>query len=246
MTAPLEEPIAGPPYQVVIMAKAPVPGQVKTRLCPPLTPDQAAAVAEAALLDSIAAVEASSARSAVVALEGPRGTWLSPRTLVLTQRDGPFGRRLAGAIDDAWAGSARPVLVIGMDTPQLRGADLDAAARPLLRGDGPVQAVLGPAEDGGYWCIGVRRPIPGLFDGVPMSTAHTCRDQRARLAELEVTYQLLPEQRDVDEIDDALAVAGLVPGSHFARCLRAVLTPTPALRPWSGLAPPVGDRRAWA
>ena len=212
-------------FQIVVMAKEPVAGAVKTRLCPPLTYGQAAALARAALLDTMDAVSASSARHRVLALEGHPGDWCRPGFDVIAQRDGDFGVRLAGAIDDAWARAPLPVLVIGMDTPQIQGPNLDRAVEPMLRGPGsggdPPVAVLGPAEDGGYWAIGVRYPVPGLFDGVPMSTSRTCAAQRARLRALGVSCKLIEGLRDFDEIDDALVVAELAPATRFA----AFLTP---------------------
>ena len=172
-------------FQVVVMAKEPVAGAVKTRLCPPLTHGQAAALARAALLDTMDAVRASRARRRVLALEGHPRAWCRASFDVIAQRDGDFGVRLAGAIEDAWARAPLPVLVIGMDTPQIQGPDLDRAVEPMLEGptsegDLPV-AVLGPAEDGGYWAIGVPYPVAGLFDGVPMSTNRTCAAQLPRL-----------------------------------------------------------------
>ena len=221
MTTRPVEATARSDFQVVIMAKAPVPGEVKTRLCPPLTHDQAAALATAALLDTMEAVRASQAAHRVLALEGPLGSWLLPGFDVVAQRPGDFGAHLAGAIDDAWDRNPLPVLVIGMDTPQVQGPDLDCAAAPLVRGpeDERFRAVLGPAEDGGYWAIGVRRPVAGLFDGVPMSTSRTGAAQLERLRALGVSCRLLDSLRDVDEIEDALAVAQLAPATRFAAVL---------------------------
>ncbi len=206
------------------MAKEPVAGAVKTRLCPPLTHGQAAALARAALLDTMDAVSASRARHRVLALEGNPGDWCRPGFDVIAQRDGDFGVRLAGAIDDAWARAPLPVLVIGMDTPQIRGPDLDRAVEPMLRGPvgggDPPTAVLGRADDGGYWAIGVRRPVAGLFDQVPMSTSRTCAAQLARLGALGVSCRLIHGLRDVDEIVDALVVADLAPATRFAALVR--------------------------
>jgi rSAM/selenodomain-associated transferase 1 len=212
-------------FQVVIMAKEPVAGAVKTRLCPPLSPGQAAALARAALLDTMDAAQASRARHLVLALEGHPGDWCPSGFDVIAQRQGAFGVRLAGAIDDAWARVPLPVLVIGMDTPQIQGPDLDRAVEPMLGDPGPgvdpPVAVLGPADDGGYWAIGVRRPVAGMFEGVPMSTDRTGAAQLARLADLGVSCQLIDGFRDVDEISDALVVADLAPLTRFA----ALVTP---------------------
>jgi uncharacterized protein len=110
-----------------------------------------------------------------------------------------------------------PAVLIGMDTPQLRPALLRRALTELERAD----AVLGPALDGGYWAIGLREPRRELFEGVPMSSADTCRAQLARLAEHGLSVTSLPRLRDVDLYDDARAVARLAPRSHFATALRA-------------------------
>ena len=88
----------------------------------------------------------------------------------------------AGAIEDAWERTPCPILLIGMDTPQVSVADLEAAAMTLLAPG--VDAVLGLADDGGYWVIGSRHPVPGMFTGVPMSTDRTAASQLHRLDDL--------------------------------------------------------------
>jgi rSAM/selenodomain-associated transferase 1 len=211
-------------WQVAVIAKEPVPGEVKTRLCPPLDPQEAADVARAALLDTLEAVVASPARRAVVVLEGQPGDWLPAGIEVITQRGGAFGARLQGAVDDTVAGWEAPVLVVGMDTPQLTATHLVRAARALGRAD----AVLGPADDGGYWIIGFREAWSGLFDGVPMSSAGTAAAQLARLAELDLSCALTDGLRDVDVFDDALAVAADAPGTRFAAALASTGHPAPA------------------
>jgi rSAM/selenodomain-associated transferase 1 len=206
------------------MAKAPVSGEVKTRLCPPLNHEQAAGLARAALLDTLDAVAASSACRRLVALAGRPGPWLPAGFGVITQRPGDFGSRLAGAVEDAWARTPVPVLVVGMDTPQVQASTLDAAAAVLfgIEPDEP-SAVVGPAEDGGYWIIGIRRPIPGMFDGVPMSTNRTGAAQLSRLRALGVSCTVITSMRDVDEFDDALFVAEMAPDTRFAIALRSLI-----------------------
>jgi len=205
---------AGRSWQVVVLAKAPVAGRVKTRLCPPLSPADAARLARAALADTLDAAVASGARRCVLALDGRPGRWLPAGVDVVHQRSGGLGARLAGALEDAWSGDARPMVLVGMDTPQLTAAMLDEAARVLT--DGRADTVLGPAEDGGFWAIGVRRPAPGLFAGVPMSTARTGDAQLARAAELGHRCERLAVLRDVDVFADALAVAAQAPSTRFA------------------------------
>ena len=180
-------------------------------------------MARASLLDTLDTVmEADVARQTVV-LDGEPGEWLPPDIEVVTQRDGPFGDRLSGAIEDVFTGLELPVLVIGMDTPQLSIAHLEGAAVALLKPG--TDAVLGPAEDGGYWLIGTRRPVVSMFSGVEMSTAHTGRQQLARLRSLGLHCARLGRLRDVDLLSDAVAVARDVPGSRFAdaidECVRS-------------------------
>jgi uncharacterized protein len=201
---------------LVVIAKAPVAGRSKTRLTPPCTPAQAAALAEAALADTLQAVAATPAPRRVVVLEGEPGAWLPGGFEVVAQRGGGLEERLANAFDDV-GGAA---LVIGMDTPQVTPALLQAGATALLH-DG-VDAVLGPAGDGGYWAIGLREPDAALFAGLPMSEATTGTAQRARLDAAGLRVEALPELRDVDTIADAHAVAALAPEGRFARVLAAV------------------------
>ena len=103
------------------MAKEPRPGRVKTRLCPPCSPDEAAAVAEAALADTLAAVAACGAARKILALDGEPGPWLPPGFEVVRQRGADFNQRLAAA----WSDAGGPGLQLGMDTPQVGAPELD-------------------------------------------------------------------------------------------------------------------------
>lgn len=198
------------PVALALLAKAPVAGRVKTRLCPPCSPHEAAALARAALEDTLDAMLATPGTKPVVVLDGEPGDWLPDGIPVVAQRSGDLGDRLQGALDDVGG----PVLVIGMDTPQVTAPLLTAAATALLTPG--TDAVLGPAADGGYWLIGVRAPRPGLFTGVAMSVDTTAQDQRLRLGALGLTWTELDELRDVDGIDDAREVAAAAPRSRFA------------------------------
>jgi rSAM/selenodomain-associated transferase 1 len=209
--------------QVVVIAKEPVPGRVKTRLTPPFSPRQAAGLARAALADTLAAAAAVPAARPVVALDGTAGPWLPAGVHVVAQRGGGLDERIAGALADAYRALAVPVVLIGMDTPQVTPALLESALRPLA--DGTVDAVFGPAADGGFWLLGLRRPDPDLVRGVPMSTAHTGVTQAARLAWAGLRIHWLPLLRDVDTAADAYAVAREAPGTRFAATLAALPSP---------------------
>ncbi|MFI1585885.1 DUF2064 domain-containing protein [Embleya sp. NPDC020630] len=197
---------------LLVIAKAPVPGRVKTRLTPPLTPDQAAAVAEAALADTLAAVLATPARRRVLVLAGAPGPWLPPGFEVCPQHGGGLDLRLAAA----FAGCTGPTLLVGMDTPQI--------TPDLLTVDwSAADAWFGPATDGGFWAIGMRRPDPSVFPGVPMSVPETGAVQRARLLAAGLTVRDLPTLTDIDTADDLAAVTRDIPGTHCAGVARALL-----------------------
>ena len=202
------------PAALVVIAKAPVAGQSKTRLCPPLEPAQAATLAEAALADTLQAVAwTPGAARRVLVLEGAPGPWLPDGFDVIAQRGDSLGERLASAVTDV----GEPLLMVGMDTPQITRAQLAGA---LERLDEPgVDAVLGPTPDGGYWAIGLSAPDPSVFDDVPMSTAQTGAAQRARLDALGLRTARLETLRDVDTFEDAIAVATLAPWTRFAATL---------------------------
>ncbi|MGH9074447.1 MAG: TIGR04282 family arsenosugar biosynthesis glycosyltransferase [Acidimicrobiales bacterium] len=203
---------------VLVVAKEPVPGLVKTRLCPPLDPGQAAILAEAALADTLEAVAACGAQRRVLALDGEPGEWLPAGFTIVPQRGGGLAERLT----NAWASAGGGGIQIGMDTPQVSAALLDHCLEEL---DSPgVGAALGAAMDGGWWAIGLHRADPAVFAGVPMSTDETHSAQRRRLGQLGHQVAELPVLRDVDRIADAYAVAGEVPGSRFGRALGALAT----------------------
>jgi rSAM/selenodomain-associated transferase 1 len=204
---------------LAVIAKAPEPGRVKTRLCPPLTATQAAELAEASLRDVIAAMLATPAARHVIVLDGDPPTWLPPALDVVPQRGDGLDERLTAAFADVG-----PALVIGMDTPQVQPDDLTAGLDALETHD----AVLGPAADGGYWAIGLRRAHPRAVRGVPMSSGRTLAAQRARLAALGLRRAELRALRDVDTFRDALAVAVACPRSRFARSLARLARPAAA------------------
>jgi len=202
---------------LALITKAPQPGRSKTRLCPPCTPAEAAELARSALEDTLAAMAtAPVAGRRVVVLDGTPGSWLPSGFDIVTQRDGGLGQRL-GAAFDAVGG---PTIMLAMDTPQVTPALLAGAARTLDRPG--TDAVLGLTDDGGYWIIGLRRPDPGVFEGVPMSSPRTGEAQLARLRDLGLTTALVPRLRDVDDFDDAVAVARLAPDSRFASALHDI------------------------
>jgi rSAM/selenodomain-associated transferase 1 len=206
--------------QVMVIAKEPVPGRVKTRLTPPYTPSQAAELAEAALADTLAAVGSASVARRVLALDGAPGRWLPAGFDVIGQRGGGLDERIAWALADARAAWPAPVVLIGMDTPQVTPDLLAAAAGPLV--SGAADATLGLAEDGGFWLLGLREIDPAVVLGVPMSRPDTGSLQLGRLEAAGLRVALLPELADVDTAGEAERIAAAVPGSRFAACVRAL------------------------
>ncbi|MFB8773280.1 TIGR04282 family arsenosugar biosynthesis glycosyltransferase [Streptomyces broussonetiae] len=200
---------------LLVIAKEPRPGRVKTRLTPPFTPREAAGLAEAALADTLHAVAATPASRRVLVLDGTPGPWLPPGFDVVPQGAGGLDERLA----EAFAGCAGPALLIGMDTPQVTPGLL------TVDFDG-CDAYFGPAADGGFWALGLADPDPALLRGVPMSTPSTGAVQRARLTDAGLRVRDLPRLRDVDTAADAEAVAALAPHGRFAAALDRLTMPT--------------------
>jgi rSAM/selenodomain-associated transferase 1 len=202
---------------LLVIAKAPEPGRSKTRLCPPCTPEEAAFLAEAALADTLAAAAAAPVHARrVLVLDGDPGTWLPAGWDVMPQRGEGLDERLANAFADAGG----PALLVGMDTPQVTPSMLTRSLATLLAPG--VDAVLGPAPDGGFWSVGLRRPDPKVFVGVPMSAGGTLEAQRRRLRALGLRRRELLALRDVDTFTDAVAVAGDAPGTRFAAALASL------------------------
>jgi len=221
---------------LLVVAKAPVAGQAKTRLTALLPPEAAADLAAAALLDTLAAVAATPAACRIVAFTGELARAQRRDELqqalenfvVVAQRGTGFAARLVAAHTDAAAAASATagVLQIGMDTPQVTPALLSAAAAQLST----VDAVLGRALDGGWWCLGVRRPeLATALAGVPMSCADTGDLTLAALRRAGASVQLLPELQDVDTPDDIVAVAQAAAGTRFSAAVAAsaALAPCP-------------------
>ena len=201
---------------LIVLAKAPVPGRCKTRLCPPCTAEQAATLAEAALVDTLDAATRARASRVILALDGEPGGWLPGGVELVRQRGEGLDARIAAAFEDAGG----PALLIGMDTPQVTPSLLDRAIAALERPR--VDAILGRAFDGGWWAAGLRRAVDRAFLGVPMSTSRTGRAQAHRFRTLGLRVEFLSPLRDVDRMADAYAVAAVAPWSRFASAVAAL------------------------
>lgn len=219
---------------LLIVAKAPIPGQVKTRLTPPFTAHQAAALAAAALLDTLDACRTAArlqGAEVALALSGDLSQALEEEEIrsalagvrLFPQRGEGLAARLAAAHADA-AGDFGVTLQIGMDTPQVRpGVLVDGLAR-VASADGP-DAVLGLAEDGGWWALGLRRAgAARCLLPVAMSTSRTGSDTLAVLQREQHRVELLPTLRDVDTAKDVHQAAREY-GGRFGALARAWCNP---------------------
>ncbi|MGK2955743.1 MAG: TIGR04282 family arsenosugar biosynthesis glycosyltransferase [Solirubrobacterales bacterium] len=202
--------------QLIVIAKAPVAGQAKTRLCPPCSPEQAAELAEAALADTLDSVSRTECGGRLLVLEGEPGEWLPEGFQVIPQVGGGLGERLEGAFLNVDG----PALLIGMDTPQVTPELLTTALTELERPE--ADAVFGPCFDGGYWAIGFKVPHPGAFENVPMSTDRTGEFQLDRLEQLGLSVVNLATMRDVDFFTDAELVAAERSDGRFASKYRSM------------------------
>lgn len=205
--------------RVLVTAKAPVAGRVKTRLAATIGAQAAADVAAAALLDTLeacaAAVGPERCHLAVdgdllQAVRGPELVAALEGWTVTPQRGEGFAARLVVAHADAGEG---PVAQVGMDTPQLTAAHLAEVFTELVAHD----AVLGPADDGGWWVLARRspahvQPVGAVVMSEPTTYAHT----RAALTDQGLSVGSTRVLRDVDTAEDADAVAALVPWGRFA------------------------------
>jgi glycosyltransferase A (GT-A) superfamily protein (DUF2064 family) len=209
---------------LIVLAKEPRPGRVKTRLQPKFTAAEAAALAASSLEDTLAAVRSADLRHRVLAWDGDATGW-DAGFAVVPQPTGDLNARLTAAFAAVWANNAEGprerALLIGMDTPQVRSDDLE------VDWDG-ADAVLGLCYDGGFWAIGLRAGHPaGIFDRIRMSTERTGSSQLARLLDLGLTVKLLSRLRDVDQPEDAEAVATAHPSLHFAHCWHSLTDARP-------------------
>jgi rSAM/selenodomain-associated transferase 1 len=187
---------------LLVVAKRPSPGQTKTRLTPPLSPEQAAALYECFLVDTIDLMRQVPGVQPVIAFlpqeDADYFTRLAPDFERIPQSGADLGARLDNALTEYLGRGVRRVVIMNSDGPTLP-LDHLIAAFDLL--DGDVDVVLGPADDGGYYLIGLKRPAPRLLREVRMSTSHVAADTLALAAEEGLSVALLPSWYDVDDVE---------------------------------------------
>ena len=194
---------------LVVFAKAPIPGQVKTRLCPPLTPDEAATIHGSFVLDALERT-----RTAVSTFRLPVDRYLAcapsstlaffkvmeerQAVTLLDQQGNDLGARMNRACETLFTRGYRRVVIVGTDLPSLPIVRYREAFELLDQHD----VVLGPAVDGGYYLIGLKTPAPGLFHDIPWSTDRVFQLTKEKAAILGLSIGCLSDWRDVDTIDD--------------------------------------------
>ncbi len=205
---------------LVLLAKEPTPGRVKTRLAAETSADWAAAVARACLLDLIdrlscidvhrvLAYSPSEARPYFDTVAGNRFS-------LIAQTKGDLGQRMQSVIDQQIAEGAEQTVLLGADSPTVPLPFIEEAFRRLEE----VDLVLGPAMDGGYYLIGCHRNVPPVFQGVPWSTSRVLAETVARLGSTSDRLALLPPWYDVDTQSDWNMLVG-----HIAALRRAGVDP---------------------
>jgi hypothetical protein len=192
------------PVAVAIVCKTPTPGQSKTRLSPPLLPEEGAAISACFIRDLSQTIQSLAGDGGVqgCAVYTPSGSEAALRRLLpdafelILQGEGGLGARLLKATADLIAAGYAGVILVGSDSPTLPKAILRAAADAVRQGD---NVVLSPALDGGYTLIGLSRPHARLFDDMPWSTDAVYRLTLARAAELGLPVVSVPGWYDVDD-----------------------------------------------
>jgi len=184
---------------LIVFAKAPVPGTVKTRLCPPLLPEEAAHLAEAFLRDALRMY----AKIGVDVRLYLAGEWDLDRAALFgaslhKQCAGTLGDRLQAACEESETLGYSEIVVIGADHPTLPGAYLEEAFRIIRK---PDTAVLGPTSDGGFYLLGMNTYAPEAFEG-KYSHPNVFRETRERIVRIWNRVHQLPEWYDVDRADD--------------------------------------------
>lgn len=200
---------------LAIFAKTPLPGRVKTRLSPPLSPGQSADLYRCMLLDTLERTVALRVET-VVFYEGSEEFFreAAPDAILMHQSAGGLGTRLEQAFDALAHLGCGPCVVIGTDAPDLPLPFIEEAFRTLEQGS---DAVFGPAEDGGYYLAGVRGGYGSLFREIPWSTDKVLQASLDRAKASGLSAAILPPWYDVDSYEDLLRSGLLDPANGAAR-----------------------------
>jgi hypothetical protein len=191
---------------LVMFVKKPAPGQMKSRLAAAVGGREAARIYKAVterLLSALSPSTEAAGYDLAVAYtpadaEDDMRAWLGNGLQLIPQTGGDLGARMHKAFEQGFARGYTRIVIIGSDCPAVDHAIIHAALHSLAS----HEAVIGPAADGGYYLIGLCRPVPELFTGIDWSTEQVLRQTRERCSTLQLTCALLPELRDIDRSDD--------------------------------------------
>jgi rSAM/selenodomain-associated transferase 1 len=196
---------------LAVMVKAPIPGRVKTRLCPPLTPEMAAELYRCFLIDIFKRVAQLPRVNKIIGYT-PEGTQATFRNLLpsrdfefIPQRGQDLGERMANLFEDLFRSGYTSISLIGSDCPHLLLEFLQKSLDYLKNPD--VEVVLGPSEDGGYYLVGLSRPQPEIFQGIPWSTDKVLTETLNRIHQLGLKVALLSPWYDIDTLEDLKKLA---------------------------------------
>ena len=209
--------------RLIVFAKQPRPGSVKTRLARSVGDAAAAQLYEAFLGDTLEVCRAAcrSADTGLCVSYSPASAadyfgGLAPDAVLLPQGEGDLGARLAAAVDTAFGLGSEGVVVVGSDLPHLEQEDLARALRAVDMG----RAALGPSRDGGFWLLALPRPAPQVFAGVDWSTERVLSQTLDRLEREEFEVMRLATRFDVDEAKDLARLRALLEKLPPERCPR--------------------------
>jgi rSAM/selenodomain-associated transferase 1 len=208
---------------LTVMAKQPERGKVKTRIAAVLGDDQAAEVCRCALDDTLELAASIADVAHVLSYAPPTGAGqryfkqAAPDFVLIPQQGATLGERIGGTLA-ALLEDHSSVVLIGSDSPDLP-AEFITRAFEMLRG--PTEVVLGPANDGGYYLLGMRSMQPILFERIHWSTAVVAQQTRARAAEVGLQVADLPPWHDLDTVADLQAL--IAPGAPRTRAFVAAL-----------------------
>jgi rSAM/selenodomain-associated transferase 1 len=190
---------------LAVIAKAPLPGQVKTRLQPSLTAEEAAALSRSLLVDQLNHLQELAATDFYLAFAPDEARFLmeelAPSTFHLFPQQGDnLGSRMAAVFERLFQMGHKSITLIGGDLPPVPLEFFDQAYAFLE--SSKKRVVLGPSRDGGYYLVGSNRPTPQIFAGMSWSHSEVLEQTKNRLASLRVDYCLLPPWFDIDTVDD--------------------------------------------
>jgi uncharacterized protein len=201
------------PNTLLVVAKLPIPGQTKTRLCPPLSHAQAADLYECFLRDTLDIMRKVHDVQCVIGFlpedAGDYFQQLAPDMNLTCQSGESLGERLDHLLTDALVKGSQRAVVMDSDSPTLPSEYISQALDQLADAD----VVLGPTQDGGYYLIGLKQPQPHLLRQVQMSTSHVLADTLGLAKATGLVVSLLPTWYDIDTIDDLFQLDGEINGS---------------------------------